>query len=114
MFTSPRVVDNDHTSITPLLLHQPKSETPRPKGLFPRLAAMRPFEGIRVEVQPDADRWAAALRAVGAIVTDKSPDLVIEGPEPPPHEWDDDECLEGVVGVGGTMLDLFVLSPWVR
>ena len=91
--------------------HKPYPPQKRPPGLFPRVACLRVFEGLRVRCE--LAELAERLRAMGAVLVTEDPDLVVPGHEAPAGEWDDDDRLVGPVCVGADMLHFFVLDPWV-
>ena len=94
--------------------NRPAPPEPAPRGLFPRLACMRPLEGLRVEVSAEAAAWEPKLRAAGAVVVEGDADVLVAGADAPEPAWENDgEFLaEGPVGVGGAALDFFVFDPW--
>ena len=91
--------------------HRPKPSQKRPPGLFPRVACLRVFEGLRIRC--DVKELSERLRALGAVLVTQDPDLVVSRDEASALEWDDDDRLVGPVGVGSDMLRFFVLDPWV-
>ena len=90
---------------------RPKPSQKRPPGLFPRVACLRVFEGLRIRC--DVNELSERLRAMGTVLVAQDPDLVVSRDEAPSTEWDDDDRLVGPICVGGDMLRFFVLDPWV-
>lgn len=84
-------------------------------GLFPRLAALRAFEGLKLILLPGAEARGPALQSFGARIVGpgEGADLFVADGKPPDPAYDDDEVLEGPVGVHGAALDFLFVAPWV-